>query len=282
MGLTLKELFCFGFHRERFQQTTFSLLALIAESLVERRGDRVTCLLVERNDLLRDGRNVCTNPSQFSVEERRNGRTGTGDTKLGVHLLVGTRSSERVETKLLVRVLSPPHGLRRQPRQYRSRDGSIDDTHSVSLDREDGSTVREDTEPVLPRLLVKDLERRHRDDPDVDALGSEQLGTLEDDGHLGSSRDEGDVGLLGVQDDVSSVVGLLDRRAGELGEVLARKADDGRGASASERHIVGGTGLVSICTNSSDELNGEDKDETHLRASTHCSWAWHGSGQQSQ
>lgn len=114
-------------------------------------------------------------------------------------------------------------------------------THGVSLDGKDRGTVRQDRELVVVRLLAEDLPARQRRDAGLDARLLEKLGRLERDRDLGTGRDEGDGGVLGLADDVATLRGLLDRRVLELVQVLAGEA---AGRVGSGR--VGGS-LVSVC-----------------------------------
>ena len=152
-------------------------------------------------------------------------------------------------------------------------------THGVSLDGKDRGTVRKNRELVVVRLLAEDLPARQRRDASLDARLLEELSRLERDRNLGTGRDNGDGGVLGLADDVATLRGLLDRRVLELVKVLAREAagrvgsggscvsmraselcrrvvknawqnapEDGRSAGRSQGHVVRSRGLVSVCS----------------------------------
>ena len=97
-------------------------------------------------------------------------------------------------------------------------------THGVSLDGKDRGTVRKNRELVVVRLLAEDLPARQRRDAGLDARLLEELSRLERDRNLGAGRDEGDGGVLGLADDVTTLRGLLDRRVLELVQVLTGEA----------------------------------------------------------
>lgn len=127
-------------------------------------------------------------------------------------------------------------------------------THGVRLDRDDGRAVRENRELVVLALGTEDLPAGERRDAGLDALLAEELGRLDGDGDLGAGRDDGDVGLaLDLVEDVATLVGVLDRRARELGEVLAGEREDGRGVRRGERDVVRRRGLVAVCMRRSSQ-----------------------------
>lgn len=95
-------------------------------------------------------------------------------------------------------------------------------------------------------MRKKECQRtRKRDNSGLDTLLGQSLNGLNTDADLGSGGDEGDVGLLVLVDDVTSVGGVLDRVVLELGEVLSGQAEDGRSVLGLEGDEVGGGGLVS-------------------------------------
>lgn len=117
---------------------------------------------------------------------------------------------------------------------------------AIRLDGEDRGAIRKNREAVLVGLLTEDLEARQRNDASLGALLLEQLGGLNSDGNLGTGGNEGNVGVLDLVEDVTTLVGLLDRRAGELGEVLAGEGKDGGSVGRGEGHVVGSGGLVAV------------------------------------
>ena len=130
----------------------------------------------------------------------------------------------------------------------------------VSLDGQDRVAGREDAKPVLLALLVlalarnhknsvfthEDLDTRHRDDSDLEAVAGKLLGGLEGEGHLGTGRNDGEVGVLGILEDVTTLGGLLDGRTSELREVLSGEGEDGRGVLGEDGDEVRGRSLVAI------------------------------------
>lgn len=108
-----------------------------------------------------------------------------------VNLGVRSRGSEALEAELLVRIAVPAK-------------------HVVGLDGEDGVARRKDRELVLLGLGLEHEPAGERDDSRLDAGLGEDLGGLDGDGNLGSGRDEGDVGVGLLVDDVSSLDTVLD------------------------------------------------------------------------
>lgn len=103
-------------------------------------------------------------------------------------------------------------------------------THGVGFDGEDRVTVRETAELVLSSLLVEDLEARHRNDSNLDSLLREEFDGFDDNRDFGSGRDDREIGLLArVVENVTSLVGELDRRTDELRKVLSRETAASRG-----------------------------------------------------
>ena len=145
----------------------------------------------------------------------------------GVDLLVGAGGTEAVETELLVGVLLP------------SESGH-------DLDGKGGDTVGDDGELVVLGLGVEDLSAGHGDNTSLEVLLLEGLDGLETDADLRTSGDKGDVGLLVLQSDVTTLDGLLDGGALKLGKVLAGKGQDGGGVLGGEGDVVSGGGLVTV------------------------------------
>jgi hypothetical protein len=135
--------------------------------------------------------------------------------------------AEAGEAKRLVRITVPAH-------------------HVVGLDRQDRVARRQDRELVLLRLGLKDQPARERDDAGLEALLGEELGRLDGEADLGAGRDERDVGLGLLVDDVAAPGGVLDRRVFELGQVLAREGEDRGRRLGLEGDEVGGRGLVAV------------------------------------
>lgn len=68
-------------------------------------------------------------------------------------------------------------------------------------------------------MTYEDLDTWHGDDSGLDTLLRELLDGLDTKRDLGTGRDDGDVGILGVLEDVTTPGGLLDGRVGELGKL---------------------------------------------------------------
>ena len=144
-----------------------------------------------------------------------------------VNLLVGTGSTEAVETELLVRVLLPAES-------------------GHDLDGHGGDAIGDDGELVVLGLGVEDLSAGHGDNTGLEVLLLEGLDGLETDADLGTSGDEGDIGLLVLKSDVTTLDGLLDGGALELGKVLAGKGQDGGSVLGGEGDVVSGGALVAV------------------------------------
>jgi len=146
----------------------------------------------------------------------------------GVHLLVGARGTEAVETELLVRVALPAHG-------------------AEGLDGEHGNAVGQDGEAVGLVLDVEYLEAGNRDDTGGNAvLLLKVLGSLNTDADLGTGGDDSNGGVGGVDSDVTTLHGTVNAGQLQLGQVLTGQGQDTRGVLGSKSHVVGSTGLVAI------------------------------------
>lgn len=145
----------------------------------------------------------------------------------GVNLLVGTGGTEAVETELLVRVLLPAEG-------------------GHDLDGKGRDAVGDDGELVVLGLGVEDLSAGHGDNTSLEVLLLEGLDGLETDADLGTSGDEGDISLLVLKSDVTTLDGVLNGGALKLGKVLAGKGQDGGSVLGGEGDVVGSGGLVAV------------------------------------
>lgn len=200
----------------------------VEESPVERRPEGLD-VLVEVDGLL----GPLSDTLGGEVEFLRNALVKVKQCRIqgltyGVHLLVWSRGTKPVKTKLLVAVLLPSesgHGLKRHG----------------------GNAVWDDAEPVVLVLDVEDLDARHRNDTASEVvLLLEDLDGLEGDGHLGTGGHDGHVGVLGIESDVTTLGGRLDGAALDLRQILAGESEDGRSRLGGERDVVGGTGLVTV------------------------------------
>ena len=68
-------------------------------------------------------------------------------------------------------------------------------------------------------MTYEDLDTWHGDDSGLDTLLRELLDGLDTKRDLGTGRDDGDVGILGVLENVTTPGSLLDGRVGELGKL---------------------------------------------------------------
>lgn len=178
-----------------------------------------------------------------------------GKAELLVDLGVRSGSSPGLETKVVVRESTPSEG-------------------GVGLDGEDGVTGRKDAELVLLGLVVlksarvvacglstthEDLNARHRDDSDLESALSELLGSLDTKGDLGTSRDESQVGVLNILQNVTTLGSLLDGRVGELGQVLSGEGEDGGSVLGKDGDEVRGRGLVAVSRSPEGKVGGSSE-----------------------
>jgi len=151
-----------------------------------------------------------------------------GELELGVHLLVGTRSTEAVQAELLVRVALPTHG-------------------GASLDGQHGDTVGQDGEAVLLGLGIENLEARNGHNTGSDTvLLLEVSGSLNGDADLGTGGDNSDGSVGGVDSDVATLEGVLESGELKLGQVLTGQGHDGRSVLGGDGGVVGSGGLVTV------------------------------------
>lgn len=156
------------------------------------------------------------------------GDTLGGELELGVHLLVGTGGTEAVQTELLVGVALPTHG-------------------AESLDGENGDTVGENLEAVLLGLGIEDLEARNGHNTGSNTVLLLEVGSgLNGDADLGTSGDNGDGSVGGVNSDVTTVESVLEGRELKLGQVLTGQSHDGRSVLGGDGRVVSSGGLVTV------------------------------------
>lgn len=115
-----------------------------------------------------------------------------------------------------------------------------------NLDGKGGDTVGDDGELVLLGLGIEDLSAGHGDNTSLEVLLLEGLDGLKTDADLRTSGDEGDIGLLVLKSDVTTLDGVLNGGALKLGKVLAGKGQDGGSVLGSEGNVVSGRGLVAV------------------------------------
>jgi len=75
-------------------------------------------------------------------------------------------------------------------------------------------------------LLVEGQPTWQRNNAGLDTRRLELAGSLDSDGDLGSTADDGEVSLEFLMEDVSATDGLLNARALEVGEILAGEGKD--------------------------------------------------------
>lgn len=183
----------------------------LSQSGDQRRNGRVGPVLVELDDLLRSF-----------------GDTGTVQAKLVVYLGRRGRGTERGQAERLMCEVAPTVG-------------------GVGLDGHDGVAGGQDGELVGVVLDLEDFDTGDGDDSDLEALVLEDLDGVETQADFGTGGDEGNVGFtLDVFQDVTTSCGLFDGRVGELGQVLSREAQGGRGVLGLQADEVGGGSLVTV------------------------------------
>lgn len=115
------------------------------------------------------------------------------------------------------------------------------------LNGQRGDTVGKDGKAVLLVLEVESLEAGHGDNTGLDVLLLlKVLGGVDGNRDLGTGRNQGDVGTLNLVQDVTTLGGLLDGGALELGKVLARESDDARSVLGSQADVISTAGLVTV------------------------------------
>lgn len=115
------------------------------------------------------------------------------------------------------------------------------------LDGHGWDTVWDDRQAVVLVLGIEDLNARHGDNTGGDALVVlEVLDGLKTERDLGTSGDEGNLGVLVLKSDVTTLDGLLEGGALELWKVLAGEGEDRWGLVAGKGNVVGSRGLVTI------------------------------------
>lgn len=161
------------------------------------------------------------------------GLSSLGDT-LGIELkgivdlLEGSRSTESVQTKLLVRV---------------SRPAKV----GVDLDGKHGDAIGENRLSVLERLLLEGEPVGQRDDTGSDTLLLlEELGGSNTDGNLRTSGHKVDVTLVLGDELVTTLGGLLDGRALKLRQVLSGQRQDRGSVVVGDGLVVSSGGLVTV------------------------------------
>jgi hypothetical protein len=115
-----------------------------------------------------------------------------------------------------------------------------------NLDGKGGDTVGDDGELVVLGLGIEDLSAGHGDNTSLEVLLLEGLDGLKTDADLRTSGDEGDIGLLVLKSDVTTLDGVLNGGALKLGKVLAGKGQDGGSVLGGEGDVVSSGGLVAV------------------------------------
>lgn len=115
------------------------------------------------------------------------------------------------------------------------------------LDRQGWDTVWDNAESVLLALGIEDLEAGDGDDTSGEVvLLLESLDGVDGDADFRTGGHNGDVRLLGLVHDVTTLDGGRNGGVLELRKVLAGEGQDGGGVEGSEGDVVGGAGLVSV------------------------------------
>jgi len=115
------------------------------------------------------------------------------------------------------------------------------------LERHGWDAVWDDGHAVVLGLSVEYLNTWHRDNTGLEAvLVLEDLDGIDGDTDLGTSGNDGDVWLVCVNSNVTTLGGLLDCGSLELRQVLASEGEDRWGVLAGQSDVVGGRGLVAV------------------------------------
>ena len=172
----------------------------------------------------------------------------SSESELVVNSLGGGGGTKLINSSMGMRELSPSEGLKKRKGQEEKRKTRKSEkaTHGVSLNRHDGSTVGKNRELVVLVLRSEDFHARHRDNTSLDSLLLEDFSGLDSECDFRSGTEESDGSVLLLVEDVSSLVGLLDRGTLELGKVLTGEGEDGRSVGGGEGHVVSSGGLVTV------------------------------------
>lgn len=165
--------------------------------------------------------------------------------EFSVHVLVRSGSTEAVETELLVRVLLPslfhllvdiPSGCTKN--SYKS---------GHHFNRQDRDSIGKDGKLVFLRLGIEDFPTRKGDNTGDNIVFLLQvLDSVDTDTNLRTSRDQSNLGTLGLDSDVSSLDGTLNGGVFKLRKVLPGQSDNGGGVLRDQGNVISGRGLVAI------------------------------------
>lgn len=97
------------------------------------------------------------------------------------------------------------------------------------LEREDGSSAPQNTEPIFLVLLIESKPAGQADHASFDPLSREPLSSIDSDVDFTSGADDSEVFILLLNGDVTATGGLFDGRSFQVGQVLARKRENGGG-----------------------------------------------------
>ena len=212
-----------------------------------------------------DSRSPCQNSKLVQYKTARV-RTGTSQTELLIDLLVRARGTPALETELLedkvnsgslhnndqithlMTVLLPTEGLgeHKTPSAGEHEASKKKGPYVESLDGEDGSSTPQDAELVLLRLGIEDGPARQTDNTGLDTLSVEFRSSLQGDADFTTRRDDGEVLVLDIVNNVTTLRGGLDGGVLEVGQVLTGEGKDGRSGGALEGNEVSGRGFVTV------------------------------------
>lgn len=115
------------------------------------------------------------------------------------------------------------------------------------LDAENGDAIRKDRETVFLVLDIENLEARDGNDTGSDVvLLLQVLGSINANADLRTGRDDGNVGVLSIKSNISTLERLLDAGSLQMGKVLTGESEDARGFLGGQRRVVGSAGFVAI------------------------------------
>lgn len=212
-----------------------------------------------------DSRSPCQNSKLVQYKTARV-RTGTSQTELLIDLLVRARGTPALETELLedkvnsgslhnndqithlMTVLLPTEGLgeHKTPSAGEHEAGKKKGPYVESLNGEDGSSTPQDAELVLLRLGIEDGPARQTDNTGLDTLSVEFRSSLQGDADFTTRRDDSEVLVLDIVNNVTTLRGGLDGGVLEVGQVLTGEGKDGRSGCALEGNEVSGRGFVTV------------------------------------
>jgi hypothetical protein len=116
----------------------------------------------------------------------------------------------------------------------------------VSLDGEDRSAAPEDSLAILSGLLVEGQPTGQGNDTSLQALLLQLLSSVDGDGDLRAGSNDGEILVFLLNENVATLLRLLDGGALELGKILTGEGEDGRSMLRLDGNNIGSGGLVAI------------------------------------